>query len=89
MRTRRKRAIGKEVKRRNVQDRPIWIEPTCWDCGELLTIETEGWALGYKDEWECPNCMNGIYLDEHPNSINRMKKDLQKTRSNLYIYKVR
>ncbi|MET0795044.1 MAG: hypothetical protein ABW061_26235 [Polyangiaceae bacterium] len=50
--------------------KPAYIDPNCPKCGSALVLhdslrtpptpEDEIWH----DEWECPTCLDGIYLDQ-------------------------
>lgn len=40
---------------------PFYINSNCDECGEELVLFDED--SGWYDEWECPNCKDGIYMD--------------------------
>ena len=46
---------------RRPSDEPYYISSECRDCGEALQYADE--ESGWFDEFECPNCDNGIHLD--------------------------
>lgn len=42
-------------------------EPKCPQCGGKLLLKDELQPMGTKDglldEWECPRCLSGVYID--------------------------
>lgn len=42
---------------------PYYIESVCPDCGTKLRQNQDAKEHGWHDEWECPNCLDGIYID--------------------------
>lgn len=40
---------------------PYYIDSFCSECGTKLELFDE--ESGWNDEWECPNCEDGIRMD--------------------------
>lgn len=42
---------------------PYYIDSDCPDCGEALVPYGPAREDGWHDEWQCPNCDDGIHMD--------------------------
>lgn len=42
---------------------PYYIDSTCPECGTVLQQCKDAVEDGWYDEWECPNCLDGIHMD--------------------------
>lgn len=56
--------------------RPYYIAPTCDNCGAALVLNDvlRGTSARqvWHDEWTCPTCRDGIYLDWPPAALQRL-----------------
>lgn len=61
-------------------DEPYYIDSHC-SCGERLILydDFHGNEVVWHDEWVCPVCQNGVYMDWPE----RMMDELQRRRNNF------
>lgn len=64
---------------RRPNDEPYYINKHCEDCGEKLVLHDHlikiGWFPSkiWHDEFACPKCRNGIYMDWPESHVNYIK----------------
>lgn len=56
------------------RDKPFFIDDDCDECGETLVLGDvlEGNEQIWYDEWVCPKCQNGIFMDWPPEEVARL-----------------
>jgi hypothetical protein len=68
-------------------NKPYYIDPRCDNCGDELVLldELEG-RMGeevWHDEFTCPQCRDGIYLDLPPQGNKELQRRLKEAKRGL------
>lgn len=51
---------------------PYYIDGTCNECGTDLVQQDED--SHWNDEWECPDCQDGVYMDWPSATMEQLKR---------------
>lgn len=60
---------------------PYYIDSECPDCGTELRQVEEARERGWHDEWECPNCLDGIHMDWPESELERLQERAKQSES--------
>lgn len=64
--------------------RPYYIDPHCDDCGaDLVLADSKGEPEGetWHDEFICPRCLGGIYMDWPESEMEEFQKRIRAART--------